>query len=226
MKFGGTSVEDAQAMKRTAGDRSRTPGTGARARRCSFSDGEGYGPAFVCRVCRWPGRQGGRTCHRGQVAASASRHLASFAGRGAICPSGTGTASRVRFFRRPVARYRCSGRVDSRTNDLVVSFGERLSSRMIAEAFEQYDLNGIHVDARTCIITDATTERRYRRRAQSRPGWPRSFFRSLRLERPRFSVDSLALHGGYYYYARSRWKRLHCCVGWRWHACGRDRDMD
>jgi aspartate kinase len=46
------------------------------------------------------------------------------------------------------------GELTPRTNDLVVSFGERLSSRMVAEAFEQRGLNGVHVDARTCIITD------------------------------------------------------------------------
>jgi aspartate kinase len=48
------------------------------------------------------------------------------------------------------------GELTPRTNDLVVSFGERLSSRMIAEAFDQYGLNGVHVDARRCIITDAS----------------------------------------------------------------------
>jgi aspartate kinase len=36
-----------------------------------------------------------------------------------------------------------------------VSFGERLSSRMVAEAFAQRDLEGVHIDARACIITDA-----------------------------------------------------------------------
>ncbi len=46
------------------------------------------------------------------------------------------------------------GELTPRTSDLVVSFGERLSSRMVAEAFEQRGLNGVHVDARTCIITD------------------------------------------------------------------------
>lgn len=42
-----------------------------------------------------------------------------------------------------------------RTIDMVASFGERLSSRMIGEYYKQCGLNGIHVDARTCIITDA-----------------------------------------------------------------------
>jgi aspartate kinase len=46
------------------------------------------------------------------------------------------------------------GELTPRTNDLVVSFGERLSSRIVAEAFAQRGLNGAHVDARTCIITD------------------------------------------------------------------------
>jgi len=48
------------------------------------------------------------------------------------------------------------GELTPRTNDLVLSFGERLSSRMIAEAFDQHGLKGTHVDARSCIITDAT----------------------------------------------------------------------
>jgi aspartate kinase len=47
------------------------------------------------------------------------------------------------------------GELTPRTNDLVVSFGERLSSRIVAEAFLQRGLNGAHVDARTCIITDS-----------------------------------------------------------------------
>jgi aspartate kinase len=48
------------------------------------------------------------------------------------------------------------GELTPRTNDLVTSFGERLSSRMIAEAFDQHGLRGAHVDARSCIVTDAT----------------------------------------------------------------------
>ena len=44
------------------------------------------------------------------------------------------------------------GELTPRTNDLVVSFGERMSSRMVAEAFAQRGLDGVHVDARTCIM--------------------------------------------------------------------------
>src|SRR3984957_17372426 len=43
-----------------------------------------------------------------------------------------------------------------RTNDLVVSYGERLSSRIVAHAFEHRGLSCAHVDARSCVITDGT----------------------------------------------------------------------
>ena len=48
------------------------------------------------------------------------------------------------------------GELTPRTNDLVLSFGERLSSRIIAEAFEQEGLQGTQVDARSCIVTDSS----------------------------------------------------------------------
>jgi aspartate kinase len=48
------------------------------------------------------------------------------------------------------------GELTARTNDLVLSFGERLSSRMVAAAFEQRGLQGVHVDARSCIVTDSS----------------------------------------------------------------------
>jgi aspartate kinase len=46
------------------------------------------------------------------------------------------------------------GELTPRTNDLVSSFGERLSSRMVAEAFALRGLKGAHVDGRKVIITD------------------------------------------------------------------------
>jgi aspartate kinase len=46
------------------------------------------------------------------------------------------------------------GELTPRTSDLVQSFGERLSSRMVAAAFAQRGLEGAHFDARNAIITD------------------------------------------------------------------------
>src|SRR5215472_11094696 len=47
------------------------------------------------------------------------------------------------------------GELTPRTTDLVASFGERISSRMVASAFSVRDLPGAYVDSRSCVITDA-----------------------------------------------------------------------
>jgi aspartate kinase len=47
------------------------------------------------------------------------------------------------------------GELTPRTEDNVVSFGERLSSQMVAAAFAEQGINATHVDARTVVLTDA-----------------------------------------------------------------------
>ncbi len=47
------------------------------------------------------------------------------------------------------------GELTPRTSDHVVSFGERLSSQIVAAAFVAQGLNSAHVDARTVILTDS-----------------------------------------------------------------------
>ena len=42
-----------------------------------------------------------------------------------------------------------------RISDLIVSHGERLSSRIVTAAFRQHGVNAEHVDAREFIITDS-----------------------------------------------------------------------
>jgi aspartate kinase len=46
------------------------------------------------------------------------------------------------------------GELTPRTSDNVVSYGERLSSRIVAGAFAQHGLGGVRVDSRACIVTD------------------------------------------------------------------------
>ena len=48
------------------------------------------------------------------------------------------------------------GELTPRTMDNVVSYGERISSKMVTEAFSARGLNASHVDSRNCIITDST----------------------------------------------------------------------
>jgi aspartate kinase len=46
-------------------------------------------------------------------------------------------------------------RVDMRSQDRLLGFGERLSSRLVQEALSATGVNAAHVDARNCIVTDA-----------------------------------------------------------------------
>ena len=47
------------------------------------------------------------------------------------------------------------GELTPRIGDMIVSYGERLSSKMITEAFVRSGVNAVHVDARQSIVTDA-----------------------------------------------------------------------
>ena len=46
-----------------------------------------------------------------------------------------------------------------RISDLIVSYGERLSSRIVAAAFRELGINAAHVDAREVIITDSNFQK-------------------------------------------------------------------
>ena len=42
-----------------------------------------------------------------------------------------------------------------RISDLIVSYGERISSRIVAAAFRERGIDAAHVDAREVIVTDS-----------------------------------------------------------------------
>ena len=155
MKFGGTSVEDAKAMLRTASI--------VRGRR-----EKGLSPIVVVSAMAKVTDQllaaasaAGRGDKAGALAIAARlrhRHIET----AAELVSGDRfveieKAIRGRFdslddLLRGISAV---GELTPRTSDRVVSYGERLSSQMVAAAFAEHGLNGVHVDARQCIITDS-----------------------------------------------------------------------
>ena len=155
MKFGGTSVEDARAMERTAAIVQGRRERGLRAVVVVSA------MAKVTDQLLAAAAAAGRGDKVSAVAISArlrTRHVdtaaqlvdeSRFAGLHAVL--GTEFDALDDLLRGIAA----VGELTPRTNDLVVSFGERLSSRMVAEAFAQRGLEGAHVDARTCVITDS-----------------------------------------------------------------------
>lgn len=156
MKFGGTSVEDAQAMKRTVGI--------VRGRRDRGLEAVVVVSAMakVTDLLLSAASAAGRGDKAGALAIGARlrhRHI----------DTAAALLEEDRFNRLQQTLHQefdalddllrgiaAVGELTPRTNDLVVSFGERLSSRMVAEVFDQYGLQGTHVDARTCIVTDAS----------------------------------------------------------------------
>ncbi len=156
MKFGGTSVEDATAMQRTAAI------VGGRRQRGLDAVVVVSAMAKVTDLLIASGAAAGRGDRTGALAISSrlrTRHIDTAAqlldsARFVLLhPAIEAEFNALDDLLRGIAAV---GELTPRTADLVVSFGERLSSRIVAQAFEQQGLNGTHVDARSCIITDST----------------------------------------------------------------------
>ncbi len=155
MKFGGTSVEDAQAMERTA---SIVAGRRARGLRAVVVVSAMAKVTDQLLAAAAAAGRGDKLSALAIAARLRTRHVdtaaqlvdeARFAGLHAVLGNEFDALDDLL---RGIAAV---GELTPRTNDLVVSFGERMSSRMVSEAFAQRGLDGAHVDARSCIITDA-----------------------------------------------------------------------
>ena len=153
MKFGGTSVEDAAAIARTgsiiAGRRtSEQQPIVIVSAMAKVTDQLLLGAATAARG----GREAALSISEGLLA----RHLAVAAGLGLEAEwLGAEFAALDEVLRGLAA----VGELTPRIQDMIVSYGERLSSRMIAQAFSLRGLDSVHVDARSCILTDATHTR-------------------------------------------------------------------
>jgi aspartate kinase len=156
MKFGGTSVEDAQAMERTAAI--------VRGRREKGLEAVVVVSAMakVTDLLLSAASAAGRGDKAGSLAIGARlRHRHIDTAAALLDPERVGRMQQVLHqefdalddLLRGISAV---GELTPRTNDLVVSFGERLSSKMMAETLEQRGLQGAHVDARSCIVTDAS----------------------------------------------------------------------
>ena len=154
MKFGGTSVEDAAAITRTAAI--------VKGRR-----DKGFTPIVVVSAMAKVTDQliaaaaaAGRGDRTGALAITArmrNRHLE--AATALVSAAMIGELSKwidTEFgsLDEVLRGLAAVGELTPRINDMIVSVGERLSSRMIAEAFRHAGLDSLHVDARSCIVTD------------------------------------------------------------------------
>lgn len=168
MKFGGTSVEDARAIRRTA---AIVQGRQARGRETVVVVSAMSKVTDLLLSAAAAAGRGDRATALAISSRLRHRHLdtaaellTATAENPAPRPGAPGRAAALELalttdfdaledLLRGIAAV---GELTPRTNDLVLSFGERLSSRMIADSFANHGLPAAHVDARLCISTDST----------------------------------------------------------------------
>ena len=154
MKFGGTSVEDAAAIRRT------TDIVAGRVAR-------GMQPVVIVSAMARVTDQllnaattAGRGDKSGALAASVALRARHHQAAGELIPSPK-LAPITNFIDEHfdaldelLRGLAAVGELTPRTTDIVASYGERLSSYMVAAAFSACGIAASHVDARDCIITD------------------------------------------------------------------------
>jgi aspartate kinase len=153
MKFGGTSVEDATAIARTAGIVAGRVAAGKRPVVVVSAMSKVTDQLLACAAAA---SRGDRT---GALAISSrlrSRHRDTAAALVKDCASLQTLIEREFDAMDEVLRGLAAIlELTPRISDLIVSYGERLSSVIIAQAFQERGMNAVHVDAREIIITDS-----------------------------------------------------------------------
>ena len=156
MKFGGTSVEDPAAIARTAGIVAGRVSAGKKPVVVVSAMAKVTDQLLACAAAA---SRGDRT---GALAISSrlrSRHRDTAA---ALVKNPAKTAALQTSIEREfdaldeiLRGLAAILELTPRISDLIVSYGERLSSAMIAEAFREHGLDSVHVDSRQVIITDS-----------------------------------------------------------------------
>jgi aspartate kinase len=139
MKFGGTSVEDAAAIDRSCGI------VGERISRKPFVVVSALGGATNGLL------EAGSLAARGEIAKAMTiadrleyRHVE-------LLPSTDEHFVRLRELLKALGAI---GEFSPRTQDLIASYGEALSSLIFVDRMKRLGYNAVHIDARQCLVTD------------------------------------------------------------------------
>ena len=157
MKFGGTSVEDATAIARTAGIVAGRVAAGKQPVVVVSAMSKVTDQLLACAAAA---SRGDRT---GALAISSrlrSRHRDTAAALVKDCASlQTHIEHEFDAMDEVLRGLAAILELTPRISDLIVSYGERLSSVIIAHAFRERGLDAVHVDSRDVIITDSTYQK-------------------------------------------------------------------
>jgi aspartate kinase len=156
MKFGGTSVEDAPAILRTASIVESRVKKGLRPVVIVSAMAKVTDQLLACAAAALAGR-GDREAAIQIVARLRARHLqvaTELVSGGRLAPLELDINRAFDGLDELVRGIAVVGELTLRTSDLIVSFGERLSSVMVTAAFAERGLHSVHIDAREVILTD------------------------------------------------------------------------
>ncbi|MFC5861631.1 lysine-sensitive aspartokinase 3 [Acidicapsa dinghuensis] len=156
MKFGGTSVEDPAAISRTANIVAGRVAAGKKPVVVVSAMAKVTDQLLACAAAA---SRGDRVGALGISARLRSRHKDTAA---ALVKGSAKTAELQNWVEREfdaldevLRGLAAILELTPRISDLIVSYGERLSSAMIAEAFQELGINAVHVDSRKVVITDS-----------------------------------------------------------------------
>ncbi len=187
MKFGGTSLEDGRAFRRVA--------------QIVRAHEDALPVVVVSAMSRVTNAllSSLRAAARGELSAAASsveehleRHLQ--VSRGLSAGARDDITSLIQRARREIAELlgevAAAGAASARQQDLLASYGERLSASLLAAVLGEHGLPAAHVDARRCIVTDGE-------HGQARPFFAETYRRTRAELEPLLKARRVPVMGGF-----------------------------
>jgi len=188
MKFGGTSVEDAAAIRRVIGIVQGRPGAQV--------------AVVVSALARVTDQllEAGRDAASGRLGSALAtvrniyvRHekladeLVGESAYGSLDRELRGEFRALESLLIELDSSRC---LDARAQDQLLGFGECFASRLVQESLREAGVQAVHVDARKCIVTDA-------RHGQAAPVWAETNLRIQEIVGPVLASGRVAVLGGF-----------------------------
>ena len=175
MKFGGTSVEDAAAIDRSCSI------VGERAARKPFVVVSALGGATNGLL------EAGSFAARGEIGKAMTIADRLEYRHSELLPS---TAEYFERLRELLKALSAIGEFSLRTQDLIASFGEALSSLIFTDRMNRLGFNAVHIDARECVVTDE-------RFGKASPIMDVTAARLEQAARPHLDAGRVVIMGGY-----------------------------
>jgi aspartate kinase len=188
MKFGGTSVEDSRAIERLEEIvRSRLPEQPAVVvSAMSKVTDQLLAAARMAGDSNVPGALKSSRALRERHYAAASELLAT----GVFTETHSELQGEFDALNELLKGIAAVGELTPRTLDNVVSFGERLSSKLVTAALSARGLNAAHVDSRRCVVTDENF-------TKAVPDFEATNLRLQKIVRPLFDHNRVPVMGGF-----------------------------